>query len=97
MTSDFKIFYISEIYIKNASRIHSRQNKKGTFLIFAQPYFRVCIPFLHFTLSSPSNHLEHFFGHCGTLLGLKGPSWTFMDPKMDPKMNPARQISGDPW
>ena len=38
MTSDLKKNYISEIYIKNASRIHSRQNKKGTFLIFGQPY-----------------------------------------------------------
>ena len=40
--------------------------------------------------------LEHFFGHCGPLSGLKRPSWTFMDPRMDPKMDPARQISGDP-
>ena len=46
---------------------------------------------------APLTILEHFFGHCGTLSGLKGPSWTFMDPKMDPKMDPARQISGDPW
>ena len=48
-------------------------------------------------LLAPPIILEHFFGHCGTLSGLKGPSWTFMDPKMDPKMDPARQISGDPW
>ena len=38
MPSDYKKIYISEIYIKNASRIHSRQNQKGTFLIFGQPY-----------------------------------------------------------
>ena len=42
---------------------------------------------------APLSMLEHFFGHCGTLSGLKGPSWTFMDPKMDP----ARLISEDPW
>ena len=41
---------------------------------------------LHYT------KLEHFCGHCGTLPRLRGPSWTFMDPKMDP----ARLNSGDP-
>ena len=40
---------------------------------------------------------KHFFGHCVNLSGLKGPSWTLMDPLMDPKMDPARLISGDPW
>ena len=35
--------------------------------------------------------------HCGTLLGLKGPSLTFMDPQMDLKTDPARLISGAPW
>ena len=37
MTSNFKKKYISEIYIKNGSRIHSRQKKIWTLLIFAQP------------------------------------------------------------
>ena len=36
--------------------------------------------------------LEHLFGYCGTLSGLKEPSRTFTDPIMDP----VRQISGDP-
>ena len=42
---------------------------------------------------APLNILEHFFGHCGTLPGPRGPSWTIMDLKMDP----ARKILGDPW
>ena len=46
---------------------------------------------------APLTIFDHFSGHCGTLLGLKGPFWAFMHPKMDPKMYPARQISGDPW
>ena len=53
----------------------------------------------HFYLApylAPPIILEYFFGHCGTLSGLKGPSWTFMDPRIDPKTDPARQISGDP-
>ena len=37
VTSDNKEIYISEIYIKNPSRIYSRHSKKGTFLIFGQP------------------------------------------------------------
>ena len=41
MTSDYKKIYISEIYTKNPSRIHSRQSQKRTFLFFAQPY---CAP-----------------------------------------------------
>ena len=45
---------------------------------------------------SPLTMLELFFGHCGTLPRLRGPSWTFMDPQMDPKMDPPRLISGDP-
>ena len=45
---------------------------------------------------APPIILEHFFGHCGTLSGLKGPSWTFMDLRMDPKMDPARQIFRGP-
>ena len=45
---------------------------------------------------APLAMLELFFGHCGTLSRLRGPSWTFMDPQMDPKMDPPRLISGDP-
>ena len=38
MTSDYKKIYIYEIYIKNPSRINSRQNQKGAFFfIFGQP------------------------------------------------------------
>ena len=33
----------------------------------------------------------------GALPRLKGPSWTFMNPKMIPKRDPARLISGHPW
>ena len=51
---------------------------------------------------SPQQHLpipfwNTFFGHCGTLPGLRGPAWTIMDPQMDPKMDPARQILEDPY
>ena len=46
--------------------------------------------------AAPLNIIEHFFGHCGTLPGPRGPSWTVMDPKMDPKMDPVRQILEDP-
>ena len=45
---------------------------------------------------APLTMLELFFGHCGTLPRLSGPSWTFMDPQMDLKMDPARLISGGP-
>ena len=41
-------------------------------------YYVVCYVVAHLTI------LENFLGHCGTLPGLKGPSWTFMDPQMDP-------------
>ena len=41
--------------------------------------------------------LEDLFGHCPTLPRLKGPSWTFIDPKMDSQTDPGRLISGDPW
>ena len=53
---------------------------------------------IHYTLYilAPLTMLEHFCGHCGTLPRLRGPSWTFMDPKRDPKMDPARLIPGDP-
>ena len=44
-------------------------------------------------LLAPPTVLEHFFGHCETLPGLKEPSWTIMDPKRDT----AKLISGDPW
>ena len=30
------------------------------------------------------NILENFFGHCGTLPGPRGPSWTAMDPHGPP-------------
>ena len=33
---------------------------------------------------APLTMLELFFGHCGTLPRLRGPSWTFLDPKIDP-------------
>ena len=46
---------------------------------------------------APLTMLDHLFGHCPTLPRLRGPSWTFMDPKMDPRMDPARLISEDPW
>ena len=62
------------------------------------PYFKVRLPFLHCTSStSPSNHFGTLFDHCGTQLGLKGPSLTFMGPQMDPKTDPAKLISWDPW
>ena len=53
---------------------------------------------IHYTLYilAPLTMLEHFCGHCGTLPRLRGPSWTFMDPKRDPIMDPARLIPGDP-
>ena len=64
--------------------LHCRAPKKTVQdLVFFLAYFRVCILFLHCTLSSPSIILDHFFVHRGTLSGLKGPSWTFMDPKME--------------
>ena len=46
---------------------------------------------------APLTMLDHLFGHCPTLPRLRGPSWTFMDPKMDPRMDPARLISEDLW
>ena len=59
--------------------------------------FRVCIPFLHCILFSPSNHFGILFWSLwnstkaqGTLLGVHGS-------RMDSKMDTTRLISGDPW
>ena len=32
---------------------------------------------------------DHFFGHCGTIQGIKGPAWTTIDPQMDSKRDPG--------
>ena len=41
---------------------------------------------------APLTMLEHLFGQIPTLTKLKGPSWTFIHPKMDPQMDPWRLI-----
>ena len=47
--------------------------------------------------AAPLNILEDFFGHCGTLQGPRGPSWTVMDHHGPPKWTPKwSQILGDP-
>ena len=58
--------------------------------------FRLCLPFLHYTLSRPSSHVGTLFWSLWNSTKAQGPSWTFMDPQMDPKMDPPRLISGDP-
>ena len=40
------------------------------------------------SFSGPLNTLEDLFGPCGTKLGYKEPSWTFIGPKRDPHIYP---------
>ena len=62
---------------------------------------RLCTPFVHYTLCSPSKHLRKLFLVIVELYQDPGDhpglSWTIMDPQRDPKMDPARQFLGDPW
>ena len=67
------------------------------YLIIFEPISGCVYHFYIVHYLAPLTILEHFFGHCGTHSGLKGPSWTFMDPQMDSKMDPARLIAGHPW
>ena len=46
---------------------------------------------------TPLIMLGHFFRHFPTLKWLRGPSWTFMEPKMCPELDPERLILGHPW
>jgi len=56
--------------------------------------FRLCSPFPHYTLYSPTNHIGTLSWSLRNSTNAQG---TLLDPPMDPKMGPARLISGDTW
>ena len=76
--------FMSLFYVDNRKYLNPHQAEVSESLII-----------VHYL--APLTILKHFLGYCGTLSGLKGPSWTLMDPQMDPKLDPARLISGHPW
>ena len=72
--------------------LHSKQQKPYQGTLRTQKPLKLMVPdtiifkpisgcVYHFYIApylAPPIILEHFFGHCGTLSGLNGPSWTFM-------------------